>query len=144
MIVEKESQKCVGYVTVDIPYMQLGIGEIGYVIGEQHQHKGYAYESVKCILREYLVVRNLYMIEAKYNTDNLASCSLFLHLTCDHIEKNQLRRYNHPIKTERGKYDGSCFFIVVICIGDCFFRIHDYGRKESGSMVSEKNVRKRD
>ena len=73
VIVEKESQKCIGYVTVDIPYMQLGIGEIGYVIGEQHQHKGYAYESVKCILQEYLVVRNLYMIEAKYNTDNLAS-----------------------------------------------------------------------
>lgn len=76
VIVEKESQNCIGYVTVDIPYTQLGIGEIGYVIGERYQHKGYAYEAVNCILYEYLVTRALYMIEAKYNADNTASGNL--------------------------------------------------------------------
>lgn len=76
VIVEKESQKCIGYITIDIPYMQLGIGEIGYVIGEQYQHKGYAYESVNCILQEYLVARDMYMIEAKYNANNLVSGNL--------------------------------------------------------------------
>ena len=34
LILEKESKNCIGYVTIDIPYIQLGIGEIGYVIGE--------------------------------------------------------------------------------------------------------------
>ena len=32
VIVEKESSSCVGYISVDIPYLQLNIGEIGYVI----------------------------------------------------------------------------------------------------------------
>lgn len=32
LILEKESKNCIGYVTIDIPYIQLGIGEIGYVI----------------------------------------------------------------------------------------------------------------
>ncbi len=73
VIVEKESQKCIGYVTIDIPYIQLGIGEIGYLIGEQYQHKGYAHEAISRILQEYLVARNLYMIEAKYSVSNIAS-----------------------------------------------------------------------
>lgn len=76
VIVEKESRKCIGYITVTIPYIRLGIGEIGYVIGERYQHKGYAYESVDCILQEYLAVRGLYMMEAKYSANNLASGNL--------------------------------------------------------------------
>lgn len=76
VIIEKESQNCIGYVTIDIPYIQLGIGEIGYVIGEHFQNKGYAYEALKCILWEYLVNRGLYMLEAKYNVSNIASGNL--------------------------------------------------------------------
>ena len=37
VIVEKKSGQCIGYITVDIPYPQLAIGEIGYVIGEHFQ-----------------------------------------------------------------------------------------------------------
>ena len=33
VIEEKTSGQCIGYITVDIPYPQLAIGEIGYVIG---------------------------------------------------------------------------------------------------------------
>ena len=76
VIVEKESQRCIGYVTVDIPYKELGIGEIGYVIGESFQSKGFAYEAVNSVVREYLANRGLYMIEAKYNASNTASGNL--------------------------------------------------------------------
>lgn len=76
VIVEKESQNCIGYVTIDIPYIQLKIGEIGYVIGERFQNNGYAYEAINCIVQEYLVTRGLYMLEAKYNSSNLASGNL--------------------------------------------------------------------
>ena len=44
LITEKQSGACIGYVTMDIPYPQLAIGEIGYVIGEKYQRKGYASE----------------------------------------------------------------------------------------------------
>ena len=73
LILEKESKNCIGYVTIDIPYIQLGIGEIGYVIGERFQNKGYAFEALQCIIKEYLMKRDMYMLEAKYNISNLAS-----------------------------------------------------------------------
>ena len=63
----------VGYVSVDIPYPQLGVGEIGYVIGECFQRKGYAKEAVIAVLKEYLINRNMYLIEAKCSEDNRAS-----------------------------------------------------------------------
>lgn len=40
LITEKQSGACIGCVTMDIPYPQLAIGEIGYVIGEKYQRKG--------------------------------------------------------------------------------------------------------
>lgn len=40
LITEKQSGACIGYVTMDIPYPQLAIGETGYVIGEKYQRKG--------------------------------------------------------------------------------------------------------
>ena len=46
------------------------------MIGERYQHKGYAYEAIHCILQEYLVDRDLYMIEAKCNVNNTASIYL--------------------------------------------------------------------
>lgn len=76
LILEKESKNCIGYVTIDIPYIQLGIGEIGYVIGERFQNKGYAFEALQCIIKEYLMKRDMYMLEAKYNISNLASGNL--------------------------------------------------------------------
>ena len=45
LIEEKKSKLPIGYITIDIPYEMLGIGEIGFVIGEIFQQKGYARES---------------------------------------------------------------------------------------------------
>ena len=75
-IEDKKLEKIVGYITIDIPYMQLSVGEIGYVIGEKYQKKGYAFEAIHCILQEYLISQNLYMIEAKCNETNKASLKL--------------------------------------------------------------------
>lgn len=52
VLVEKESSDIVGYVTFDIPYEPLKVGEVGYVIGEKY---------------------GLCLIEAKYNASNKAS-----------------------------------------------------------------------
>lgn len=76
VIVDKKSENIVGYITVDVPFEQLGIGEIGYVIGEKYQKHGYAREAVHCILTEYLIKRNFYLIEAKCNETNTASRKL--------------------------------------------------------------------
>ena len=70
VIEEKGSGKCIGYITMDIPYEMLEIAEIGYVIGEKYHHKGYAFEAVNKIIEYYLNDKNMYMIEAKYNSDN--------------------------------------------------------------------------
>lgn len=40
LITEKQSGAYIRYVTMDIPYPQLAIWEIGYVIGEKYQRKG--------------------------------------------------------------------------------------------------------
>ena len=61
---------------MDIPYPQLGVGEIGYVIGEKFQRNGYAKEAVESVVKEYLINRDLYLIEAKCNEDNKASQQL--------------------------------------------------------------------
>ncbi len=76
VIVEKESNECIGYVTLNIPYIQLGVGEIGYVIGEKWQGNGYAYESMEKVIKKYLVDDNIYLIEAKCIVDNKASMRL--------------------------------------------------------------------
>lgn len=76
VIAEKVAERIVGYITVDIPYRQLGVGEIGYVIAEKYQKQGYASEAVNRILAEYLVSQGLYMIEARCNETNHASLNL--------------------------------------------------------------------
>lgn len=63
----------VGYVTMNTPYPQLGVGEIGYVIGEKFQRNGYAKEAVSAVVKEYLINRDMHLIEAKCNEDNKAS-----------------------------------------------------------------------
>lgn len=91
VIVEKKSSQCIGYITVDIPYPQLAIGEIGYVIGEHFQRKGYAYEAVSELLRIYLEEKFLYMMEAKYNINNFSSKKLLkkLGFVTDGILRNR-------------------------------------------------------
>ena len=91
VIVEKTSGQCIGYMTVDIPYPQLAIGEIGYVIGEHFQRKGYAYEAVSELLRIYFEEKSLYMMEAKYNINNFSSEKLLkkLGFVTDGILRNR-------------------------------------------------------
>lgn len=76
VITEKDSNECIGYVSFDVPYQELRIGEIGYVIGEKWQGKGYAYEAIKRMITEYLSKDKLYLIEAKCNIDNKHSINL--------------------------------------------------------------------
>ena len=73
---DKISGNVIGYITVDIPYDLLKIGELGYVIAEKYQHMGYAYEALTCIIKKYLYEEDLYLLEAKYNENNLASSKL--------------------------------------------------------------------
>lgn len=76
VIVDKVSGKPIGYITVDIPYRPLGVGEVGYVIGARNQGQGYAFEAVCCILTEYFDNQGLYLVEAKCSEENLASLNL--------------------------------------------------------------------
>lgn len=76
VVIEKNTREPIGYITVDIPYQQLKIGEIAYAFGEEFQGRGYAQEAVACVLKEYFLNRDLYMIEAKYNETNVASAKL--------------------------------------------------------------------
>ena len=66
----------IGYISFDIPYQELRIGEIGYVIGEKWHGKGYGTEAVKKMISEYLSKDRLYLIEAKCNIDNKPSLNL--------------------------------------------------------------------
>lgn len=65
-----------GFVSIEIPYIELNIGEISYVVGEKYQGKGYAYEAVSPVLKYMFITKDVYMIEAKYNTNNIASGKL--------------------------------------------------------------------
>ncbi len=65
-----------GILYFDIPYQELRIGEIGYVIGEKWHGKGYGTEAVKKMISEYLSKDRLYLIEAKCNIDNKPSLNL--------------------------------------------------------------------
>ena len=73
VLIEKESNDIVGYVTFDIPYELLKVGEVGYVIGEKYQGNKYSYEALKYLLQIYFTEYGLYLIEAKYNASNKAS-----------------------------------------------------------------------
>lgn len=73
---EKITGNVIGYITVDIPYELLKVGELGYVIAEKYQHCGYAYEALTCIIKRYLYEEELYLLEAKYNENNIASSKL--------------------------------------------------------------------
>lgn len=73
LLIEKKSNQTVGYVTIDIPYESLKIGEVGYVIGKKYQGDAYTYEALKFLLNMYFTKYDLYLIEAKYNESNIAS-----------------------------------------------------------------------
>lgn len=73
VIEEKDTLNPIGYITVNVPYEELEIGEIAYLLGVKYQGKGYAYEAVSEVVDYLLTKKLLYMIEAKYNINNIAS-----------------------------------------------------------------------
>ncbi len=120
VIEDKRIEKIVGYIAIDIPYKQLGIGEIGYVIGEKYQKQGYAYEAVHCMLEEYLMKQSMYMIEAKCNETNNASLKL-LEKTGFHVD-GRLRSRRVDLSTgERND------LIVVSMTQDEFIHCNSWG-----------------
>ncbi len=59
----------IGYVSMDIPYPQLGVGE-------KFQRNGYAQQAVAAAVKEYLLHRGLYLIEATCTEDTIVSQTL--------------------------------------------------------------------
>lgn len=76
LIEEKSTQEPMGYVSVDIPYRELGTGEIAYLLGEKYQGKGYAQEAVRAVINFMFQKEEMHLIEAKYNEKNIASGKL--------------------------------------------------------------------
>jgi ribosomal-protein-alanine N-acetyltransferase len=73
LVQEKESGELIGNISVDIPYKQLQIGEIAYLLGSKWWKRGYAFEAGFAVIQYMFQVEKLYMIEAKYNETNIAS-----------------------------------------------------------------------
>ena len=46
------------------------------MIAEKYQHCGYAYEALTCLIKRYFCDEELYLLEAKYNENNIASSKL--------------------------------------------------------------------
>lgn len=99
LIQEKLSQSPMGYISVDIPYETLGIGEIGFVLGENFQKKGYGREAVELILKYLFDQKQMYMIEAKVNEYNYSSGNLLNRLG---FKKDAILR-NRRITLNNGK-----------------------------------------
>nr|WP_303244180.1 GNAT family N-acetyltransferase [uncultured Cellulosilyticum sp.] len=89
LIEEKMSKEPIGCICVDIPYKELNIGEISYLLGTRYQRKGYALEAVNAVIDYMLNVQNLYMLEAKYNKENIASSKLLTKL--NFVQDGELR-----------------------------------------------------
>ena len=76
LIEKKNTHEPIGYVTVDIPYPELGVGEIAYLLGKKYQGEGYALEAVQAVIDFMFQTSDLQLIEAKYNQNNIASAKL--------------------------------------------------------------------
>ena len=91
LIEEKEAQTPIGYVCVDVPYRELGVGEIAYLLGEKFWGKGYATEAVRAVVAFMFQKEGLHLIEAKYNENNTASAKLLkrLHFTKEGVLRDR-------------------------------------------------------
>lgn len=97
VITLKDTEECIGNVTVDVPYAQLGVGEIGYLLGSKFWHKGYAYEAVHAVVNYMFDKEKLYLVEAKYNENNTASGRLLKKI--GFLEEGRLRDRRIDLKT---------------------------------------------
>lgn len=73
VIVLRETKACIGNITIDIPYPMLKTAELGYAIGSEYWHRGYASETVTEVLDYMFRQEKIHLVEAKYNVNNSAS-----------------------------------------------------------------------
>ncbi len=69
----KENDEVIGHINADSTYKDLEICEIAYMLGSKWWNKGYATEALNAILHYLFYGENYYLIEAKYNSSNIAS-----------------------------------------------------------------------
>jgi Acetyltransferases, including N-acetylases of ribosomal proteins len=77
-IQEKNSNQLIGTITADMPYKELQTCEVAYIIGSKWWNKGYATEALIEVIRYLLIEEGVYLVEAKHNSDNVASGKVLL------------------------------------------------------------------
>lgn len=75
-VIEKSTDSVIGHVNISIPYESLRVGELAYLLGSKWWGKGYAAEAVTAILHFMFTQKDIHLIEAKYNENNLQSARL--------------------------------------------------------------------
>lgn len=75
-IVEKNSNEVIGNISADSSYQVLNICEVAYMLGSKWWNKGFATEALNAIVHYLFVNEGFYLIEAKYNSTNIASGKL--------------------------------------------------------------------
>ncbi len=75
-VVEKNSNEVIGNISADSSYRILNICEIAYMLGSKWWNKGYATEALNAVIHYLFITEDFYMIEAKYNAENIASGKL--------------------------------------------------------------------
>jgi ribosomal-protein-alanine N-acetyltransferase len=107
-IVEKSSGNVIGNVSINIQYESLKTGELAYLLGSKWWGKGYANEAVTAVLQYIFVKKELHLIEAKYNENNISSAKLL----------NKLGfKYDGTLRDRRiDKYTGERNSLVICSI----------------------------
>lgn len=72
-IQEKKSNEIIGNISVDMPYKILEICEAAYCLGSKWWNKGYVTEALTEVIRYLLNEEEMYLVEAKHNSENEAS-----------------------------------------------------------------------
>lgn len=75
-IVEKNNNEVIGNIRADSSYHILNICEVAYMLGSKWWNKGFATEALTEILNYLFIKEDFYLIEAKYNSTNIASGKL--------------------------------------------------------------------
>jgi len=77
-IQDKKSNELIGNITAEIPYKTLQTCEVGYSIGSKWWNRGYTTEALIAVIRYLLLEEDMYLIEAKHNSENVASGKVLL------------------------------------------------------------------
>jgi len=77
-IQEKKSNELIGNITAEVAYKILETCEIGYSIGSKWWNSGYTTEALIEVIRYLLNEEDMYLIESKHNSENVASGKVLL------------------------------------------------------------------